>query len=484
MRFHQLIFIIALTWYAFTAYFSNGYYHPDEHYQIIEFSGIIDGTNTAEDLAWEYHAQMRPALQPAVCCLVLKACDFFSIADPYDKAFILRLITGWLSVVAIYFFTNSYRNTISAGNWKLFLILSYFIWFLPFINVRFSSETWSGIALLSASALVVRGKSSFLTSLAIGSLLGLSFLFRYQIAFAVLGLMLWLIFMKKEAGSVIALISASGLAVVITGFFIDSWFYHEWVFTSWNYFKAFEGNAIEFGSSPWFYYFYKVFRYSFFPIGTSILLAFLILAYRRYDSIFTWIIVPFLIVHSCIPHKELRFLFPLINFVPVMIILAIQEIPPIKRINPPGELIKGLIIIVLMINLACVIIAGIKPAGEGRIRIAQKIDEINTKEQLNVFFVDNCNPFSPWYLITNFYTPENSEFKKMYFSGQVNIPAADSNARNVFVIRMKDFQDKDIQDFIKSMNMKERCKSVPGFMIPFLKIYGYRTSDIFILYAD
>jgi phosphatidylinositol glycan class B len=486
MKFHQLIFIIAIIWYALTAYLSNGYYHPDEHYQIIEFAGIIEGTNTARDLAWEYNAQIRPAIQPAICYLLFKACDFFSIANPYDKAFLLRLITSLLSVVAIYFFTNSCRNMISNKNWKLFLILSYFIWFLPFINVRFSSESWSGIALLSASALVVRDKSSYQTSLVIGSLLGLSFLFRYQIAFAVLGLVLWLIFMKKEAISKIALILASGLAVVIIGFFIDSWFYGEWVFTFWNYFKVnlIDGKAAEFGTSPWFYYFFKVFRYSYFPIGTLILLSFLLLVFRRYDSIFIWTILPFLIVHSCISHKELRFLFPIINFVPVIIILAIQEVPPIKWINPPGKLIKGLLVLVLMINLVGVIVASTKPAGEGSIRIAQKINEINTKKLLNIFFVNNCNPFSPWYLTTNFYTQKNSEFKKLDFSGQIHIPVADSNARNVFVIRMIDFQDMEIQKFINSMDMKEKCKSVPEFMIPFLKIYGYRTKDIFILYSD
>lgn len=163
MRFHQIIFIIAIIWYALTAYSSIGYFHADEQYQIIEFAGIIDGTNTAKDLAWEYNAQIRSAMQPAICCLIFKVCDFFSITNPYDKAFVIRLITGLLSVLAIYFFTNSCKNIILNKYRKLFLILSYFIWFLPFINVRFSSETWSGITLLLALALVVRNKRSYQT---------------------------------------------------------------------------------------------------------------------------------------------------------------------------------------------------------------------------------------------------------------------------------------------------------------------------------
>ncbi|MCD4794618.1 MAG: hypothetical protein K8R54_15390 [Bacteroidales bacterium] len=486
MKFHQIIFIIAIIWYALTAYSSIGYFHADEQYQIIEFAGIIDGKNTAKDLAWEYNAQIRPATQPAICYLIFKVCDFFSITNPYDKAFVIRLITGLLSVLAIYFFTNSCKNMIFNKYRKLFLILSYFIWFLPFINVRFSSETWSGITLLLALALVIRNKRTYQTYLVLGCLLGMSFLFRYQIAFAAFGLVLWLIFMKKESKSKIVLIFASGLVIVMIGILIDSRFYGDFTFTLWNYFEVniIEGKAAEFGTSPWYYYFYYVFRYSFFPIGILILISFLLLVFRRYNSIFIWTVLPFLIVHSYISHKELRFLFPVINFVPVIIILAIQEVPPIRRINSSSKLIKGLLILFLIGNMVGIIVASIKPAGVGRVSIIQTIYEMDTKKRLNVFFVNNSNPFSPWGLTANFYTQQNPEFKEIDFSTQINIPTIDNNTRNVFVVSMKDFQNMEIQNFINSMNMKEKCKSVHEFMLPILRIYGYRTEDILIMYSD
>jgi phosphatidylinositol glycan class B len=486
MRFQQVIFIIAIIWYVLAAYLSIGYVHPDEHYQIIEFAGVIDGTNSAKDLAWEYNAQIRSSMQPVICYLIFKACDFFSIFNPFDKAFVLRLITGLLAVAAIYFFTNSCKNMISNKNWKLFLILSYFIWFLPFLNVRFSSETWSGIALLAASALVVRNKSSYQTYLISGCLLGLSFLFRFQIAFAAIGLVLWLLFIKKESKSKIVLILASGLIIVIIGFLIDSWFYGDWTLAFWNYFTTYlNGQRTEqFGPSPWHYYFFKV-SYSYFNLGIIILISFIILAFRRYDSIFIWIILPFIIIHSFVSHKELRFLFPVINFVPVIIILAIQEIPKIRWINPPGILIKSLVILILIVNLAGVFVASIIPAGDGRIKIAQKIHEMNDRKMLNVFYVDNYNPFSTWWLTTNFYTPKNSKFKKLDFSKQINSPAIDNNARSVFVVSMKDFQNIEIRNFIHEMKMEEKCKSVPEFTIPLLKMYdGNRTKDILFLYSD
>ena len=52
MKFKHAILLAAFIWYAFTAYFSMGYYHADEHYQIIEFAGSIDGSNTEPELAF------------------------------------------------------------------------------------------------------------------------------------------------------------------------------------------------------------------------------------------------------------------------------------------------------------------------------------------------------------------------------------------------------------------------------------------------
>jgi len=58
-RFHQLVLIVALLIYVVTAYFSKGYYHADEHYQVIEFAGLKTGTHSGSDLAWEYRENSR-----------------------------------------------------------------------------------------------------------------------------------------------------------------------------------------------------------------------------------------------------------------------------------------------------------------------------------------------------------------------------------------------------------------------------------------
>ena len=196
MKFHNILFIIAIIVYTTTAFYSSGYFHADEHYQIIEFAGMLDATNESKDMVWEYHEQIRPTVQPVIASYIFKLCERLSIIDSYSKALFLRLITALLSLSIIYYFANTCKKIVSPEYWKLFLVLSYFLWFLPFLNVRFSSETWSGIFLLLSISLVLRNYRSISAYCLIGAVLGISFLFRYQIAFSIIGLFLWLLFMR------------------------------------------------------------------------------------------------------------------------------------------------------------------------------------------------------------------------------------------------------------------------------------------------
>ncbi len=482
---NRLILISAIIWYILTAIFSTGYYHADEHYQIIEFAGILDGSNESQDLPWEYRAQLRPALQPLICYVIFKACNMVSITDPHSQALILRLITCLLSIAAIYFFTNSCKKIVAKKNWTLFLILSYFIWFLPFINVRFSSETWSGITFLCALGLIIRDSRSNRNYLIIGSLFGLGFLFRYQVIFTSIGIVLWLLFIKKEALPKIALILASGFAFVLIGFFADSIFYGDWTFSTWNYFRTnlLEGKASEFGKAPWYNHFLYVFRYSFVPIGVVILTSFLILLLKKHKNIILWSIIPFIFVHSIISHKELRLLFPIINIAPIIIILAIQEIPFEKWSNSFRKPIKGFLIIILTINMISIAVGSLKPPGLGRVRIAKNIQEIGLNKPINLYSFNNSNPFLPWGLTTNFYSQQNVTFKELDLS-QDTVTAHNDSAHNILVVSIRDSQKTEIQNFINSMKMKEVCKSVPEFTLPFLRIYSYQSDDLLILYSE
>jgi phosphatidylinositol glycan class B len=484
MNFHQKIFSLAIVIYSITAFFSVGYIHADEHYQIIEFAGTLDGSNDVKDLAWEYGAKIRPALQPCTAHFFMRTCELLSITSPYSKALILRLITAIFSLLVLNFFSKSCKRIIHPDYWKLFLILTYFLWFLPFINVRFSSETWSGLLLLLSAGLIIRNHRSSSFYLLLGTILGLSFLFRYQIAFAIVGIMLWLLLVRKEQVSKLLLMSVVLVLISALGVLIDSWFYGQWTISIanlWNYFFIVNENTIDFTASPWYYYFFLIFRYSFFPIGIIILLSVLFGVFKRNKSIIIWIMIPFILGHSIVSHKELRFLFPLVNFIPILIIWALDFMRIKERNSLKNKILNAVLLSVLSINMIMLVIASLKPAGSGRVYLTEQIHNFNTKEQLRVIYAPKCNPYSPWGISTHFYKEPNATFIPL--NSFVYNSTDTFKGATTLICTLEDSKKVEIQMLIKKMEFKEVSKSYPDVIFPFLSIYGANTNDILIVYG-
>ena len=174
-----VLFSLISILYIIAVFNSDGFYHPDEHFQLIEFAGLKAGWNTGYDLAWEYDFQIRPTLQPYIALIVFKTSNLFDINNPYILALILRGLTALFSIFAIYFFINSVESTINKRLYPSFIILSFLLWFLPSINIRFSSETWAGLCFLLSIGLIHRNQSSKKILFLIGIVLGFSFEFRF-----------------------------------------------------------------------------------------------------------------------------------------------------------------------------------------------------------------------------------------------------------------------------------------------------------------
>jgi len=67
-----IYFILFITIiYCFTAYNSSGFHQPDEHFQIIEFANYKLGNTKPQDLSWEFKAEIRPTIQPALTYLII-----------------------------------------------------------------------------------------------------------------------------------------------------------------------------------------------------------------------------------------------------------------------------------------------------------------------------------------------------------------------------------------------------------------------------
>jgi phosphatidylinositol glycan class B len=137
---HKHLFISSLFVFIITAFFSEGYYHPDEHFQILEFANYKLGNSPASDLPWEFKEQIRPALQPALAYSTIKFLNFTGITSPFSHALLLRVLTAllsWFVICKSVLFLS--KDFVSEKGKKIFIFLSLFplVYTFPFGAVFF-----------------------------------------------------------------------------------------------------------------------------------------------------------------------------------------------------------------------------------------------------------------------------------------------------------------------------------------------------------
>jgi phosphatidylinositol glycan class B len=303
-----------------TSWFSVGYYHPDEHFQVLEFAGYRLGLSPAADLPWEFREQIRPALQPTIACGVIAAARTAGIEDPFIHAFLLRLLTGLFA-----WYVVCRASLLLAGDFSteksrtLFVATNLLLWFVPYLSVRFSSETLAGVTFLFALCLILENPENrdrkFNPALAAaGLLLGFSFFLRFQMAFALLGVATWLLFIRKAGMRSVLILAFSGLLACVVSMAADYWFYGKFVLTPLKYFTVniVQGRASDWGMMPWYYYFPESIIRIIPPMSLLLVPAFIAGIILKPRSLFTFAIIPFLAVHILVPHKEMRFLVPVL----------------------------------------------------------------------------------------------------------------------------------------------------------------------------
>jgi len=308
---------------------SVGFHHYDEHFQIVEFANYKMRWISSDKLTWEFHQKIRPGFQPFICYIIFNISRIFGITDGYDLTLVLRFVTAILSLIVINAFINSYKHEINKKLQLWFFLLSYFLWFLPYINVRFSSETWSGLFFILSLTVIQSDKKrgQFKRFFLLGLLLGVSILLRYQSCLFVFGIGLWLILFNKVKTKNMVHVALSLTLVLVVGFVVDRWLYGAYTFTFYNYFNTniVKNVASQYGTLPWYYIILYIVK-SPGPFGILIFFSLFIVLIYEPQSILFWAVAPFLIAHSIIPHKELRFLFPLANLCPLFLILGYQQI--------------------------------------------------------------------------------------------------------------------------------------------------------------
>jgi phosphatidylinositol glycan class B len=328
----DLLLVVGFLVHICAAVFSIGYHQCDELFQVFEFAGFKLGINNAADLPWEYSEQMRSGIQPLIVFISTKAFNAISITNPFTIALFLRLFQATLSFIAIVKLLTILEKEMLTQKLKTWLwAFSLFFWCLPYFHARFSSENFSTTLFIFGLVIVLNSSTYRLTLaayLGAGFLFGLSFLCRFQMSFFIIGLFAWLLFIKKEQIKWLVL-GFAGLAVALfVGLLIDQWFYGKLTLTWWNYLdlNLFKDKASAFGKEPIYFYLEESLIQLIPPF--SVLIIFSCFAFWKTNTrhVITWITIPFIFLHFFVSHKELRFLFPVINFLPFMIIFYFQSI--------------------------------------------------------------------------------------------------------------------------------------------------------------
>ncbi len=368
------LFLIGLAVYALTAWRSEGYHHPDEHFQILEFANFRLGRTPAADLPWEFAAQIRPGLQPLVAYGAIRLAEAAGIDSPFVQIFLLRLLSGWLCLWLYFQWAKRLEadtSDPSVGHWLRLAVV--FLWFVPYLSVRFSSENWAGLAFGGGLLLLLYVSppngggvgggvaATRLQRIAAGFLLGLSFFLRFQMGFALLGLGAWLVWQfwsQKRLGQMLAPMAwlvTGGLAALALGIWADAWLYGKPVCTACNYFTAniLENKAANWGTSPWWYYPVQSLLTAVPPVSLVLLTLLFLGLWRARTSALAWSFVLFLLAHTAVGHKEMRFLYPMLA--PILV-LAVQGLAAWARSadgtvwSNTNRLVRAVWVVALVVN--------------------------------------------------------------------------------------------------------------------------------------
>ena len=468
------ISLLALAVFVVTAVASYGFHHADELFQIIEFAGLKSETFTP-CMAWEYDAQIRPMLQPALCALFLKSLTLISLTDPFTLTLLMRLFTVLLSFVAIMLFVRNTASMFSNSKTRVvYLALSLLLWFIPYLACRFSSETYGGIFFLYALAIYFAEKESKATKILFGVCLALSFIFRFQMGLAILGFGLWALLIDKKRWKYFVVPAVSfALAYALFGIGIDCWFYGEFVFAPYNYVKVnSEVSAAMFGSEPWWFYLYNLVSYPTYFVGVPLALAIVYLLVRNPKNPYLWCIIPFFAVHSFIAHKEVRFLFPMAFLFPVMFMSAYDKISRKFGERKLWKATWGFILCVFAYVNSFGLYANMsKSAGDQTCYLAKHIRDNYSGQKVNIIHGLYSNPYGPYGGISGFYRNENASMRKFNNIYGIKLQL-NPDAVNFFTCRKCDlenmvcvgeFAGKNPFDVLRSMGFEYQSQSVSQF---------------------
>lgn len=316
------------------SYRSIGFFHPDQHFQIIEFAlhQLKEPNGTAP--IWELEKMIRPSIQVHLFSAFYIFCNNMGIDNPFTQIGILHCLMGigmfvLFSAILIWYLQHKPLSILLIS-----LALLNLTWSFPYIRSLFSSEILGSFLFFATAFAYERmnaktGQISLIKLMGIGFCFALAFYVRFQMAFALVGWFLALLIRRKWAE--IPGLGIGFLLGIALNVYLDQLFYHQWVFTPYRYFyvNIFEGVAASFGTSSFLTYIGILAG-----ILAAPLLSIFLFGVSFYSFLKNWkhplILSTFVFVvgHCFIGHKEERFLYPIFFILPLFVgwqLLPLQQ---------------------------------------------------------------------------------------------------------------------------------------------------------------
>ncbi len=468
--------ITAIIVHALAAWFSVGHYHDDEYAQILNFATSKLGVDMQSVLMWEFEAGVRSGFQPFMAYLISKCTNIIGIESPFILSFIYRFISAAMALIATVVFLNAIAKEISSKTvfkWMAFFLL--FSWIFIFTKVRFSSEGWTtSFFLLGFALYIYPTPANMLRYLMVGMFFGLAFLARYQVGFMLLGLGLWMIFIDKISHKHIFFILLSGVFALLLGAGFDWWLYGEPTLSSWQYFKwhydgltSASGGISKLVHEPWWFYIYYAAVQLIPPLTLLLPIAVIAFWILFPANPITWLTVPFVLFHTYFGHKEMRYLFPLLPFAPIMFAMVCIELNQrfklmeLKYIRYPWQLLFG---ISVFLNAILVILVLSLPASKEVALWQNCLTPIAAKESaaLLVLNLDGSNS-DPAELNLDFYNTKNLIMGSIKDETEIAGYMAANPGKRILYASRKRNRSKELE--AAGLSYELTCQALPNWIL-------------------
>lgn len=283
-------------------------FNPDEHWQADEVAHHLVFDDPKALLTWEWlpPAEIRGWAHPLIFAVLYKVLAILGLDSRWMVAWgprILQSIFAATGDVAVGLLGGSKAQELQLLNW-----------FLAFCLPRTYSNslecvlfTWSLVFYLKKN----RALQAFLIA-------ALTLLMRPTAV--VLYIPIGLHFLLVKKGNILKVFPGAVLYMLLT-LCVDRLGYGHWVFVPWNFFKfnSVQGVSSLYGTHPFLWYFYAGLPFMLGPHILPVLSALTSPKVRQKNSLILTIIVFSVIIYSLNPHKEFRFLLPLM---PLLMVVA------------------------------------------------------------------------------------------------------------------------------------------------------------------